>query len=805
MKLSLNWLRELVDLPETVEEICERMTLLGLEVEQVETFRLTYPDCVVAEITEAAPHPDADRLKVCRVSTGAEEIGIVCGAPNARAGLKVALAQVGAVLPDGTKIKKGKIRGQVSMGMICSEAELGLGAGADGIIELEDDAVVGTALDELFGVEDTIIEIEVTPNRPDWLSHVGVARELAAWYGRELRLPEVSAAVDAVGEDEGWSIRIEDPAACPRFRGRLVDRVQVGPSPRWLRLRLLALGQRPINCVVDASNYVLHELGHPNHCFDRDKIQGQQIRIRRAKEGETFTTLDDTERTLDAGHLLVADEAAGIALAGIMGGANSEVGPSSTRLLLEVAVFDPQVIRRGRRAAGLNTDASYRFERGVDYAAVDVVSRRLCDLILQVAGGTARPVAIEAIGQNPQGAAPIHVRTAQVRRLVGTEIDRSEMLRILAGLQIPAHELDDGVEVRCPSFRHDLQAEVDVIEELARLHGYDRLPEEARVPMAAPATRGRSERFERTLRDAVAHRGFHEVLGSSFMPDSEVDALGLHADDPRRHTLRVLNPVVQGEATLKTSALGEMARIVERNRRRGITGPLRLFQVARCFLASEDAALPDEPRQLVMAWSGPVRPLHFDEPQRDVDLYDVIGEIEGLFHQLRIPTRREALEAAAPWRVGSVVGFFSGDRLLGRVGELAPAVRRSLDVEPVLLLAEFDFHALVAARAAVAEWSAFSSYPPVRRDLSLVAPSTVRWSQVRAVVEEATAELLESCELFDVFSGGDLPEGSVALGVRLSLRSTKGTLKDARVDRLVGKLLDDLETTHAIKLRAASA
>lgn len=805
MKLSMNWLRELVDLPEEVDEICERMTLLGLEVEQVETFRLAYPQCVVAEVTEAGPHPDADRLKVCRVSTGDAELDIVCGAPNARAGLKVALAQVGAVLPDGTKIKKGKIRGQVSMGMICSEAELGLGAGADGILELDGDARVGQPLDELFGIEDTIIEIEVTPNRPDWLSHVGVARELAAWYGRELRLPAVSAAVETAAEDGGWSITIDDPAACPRFRGRLIDGVSVGPSPLWMRRRLIALGQRPINCVVDASNYVLHELGHPNHCFDRDRIRGSAIHIRRAREGERFTTLDDTERTLDAEHLLVADAEGGIALAGIMGGANSEVGEGTTRLLLEVAVFDPQVIRRGRRAVGLNTDASYRFERGVDFAAVDMVSRRLADLILETAGGTAHPVAIEAIGQRPDGAAPIHVRTAQVRRLVGARIDEAEMLRILGGLQIPARELDDGVEVRSPSFRHDLVAEIDVIEELARLHGYDRLPEEARAPMVAPARRSPRERFERLLRDAAAHRGFHEVLGSSFMPDDEPDALGLDDSDPRRRTLSVLNPVVQGEGTLKSSALGEMARIVERNRRRGHTGPVRLFQVARCFLADEDAALPREPRQLVIAWSGPVRPLHFDDPEREVDLYDAIGDVEGLLHQIRIGARREPLEADAPWRPGSVVGFYHDDRLVGRVGELAPGVRRALDVEPAVLLAEFDFDALLEARDRVAAWVPFPAYPPVRRDLSLVAPRDVRWADVRRVVENATGELLESCELFDVFSGKDLPSGSVALGVRLSLRSAKGTLKDARVDRIVAKLLDDLESSHAIKLRAGGS
>lgn len=805
MKLSVNWLRELVDLPDSVEELCERMTLLGLEVEAVEDFRLEYPQCSVAKVLEASAHPDADRLQVCRVDAGDGELEIVCGAPNARAGIKVALARVGAVLPGGMKIKKGKIRGQVSMGMLCSESELGLGAGADGIIELEDDAVLGQPLDELFAIRDTIIEIEVTPNRPDWLSHVGVARELAAWYGKPLRMPEVSGPVEAVAVDEGWSIRIEDPAACPRFRGRRVDGVKVGPSPRWLRQRLIALGQRPINCVVDASNFVLHELGHPNHCFDRGKIDGQEILVRRARAAETFTTLDDTERTLDAEHLLVADTKGGIALAGIMGGANSEVDEASSQLLLEVAVFDPQVVRRGRRQAGLNTDASYRFERGVDFEAVDFVSRRLCDLILEVAGGTASPVAIEAIGETPPARGPVRVRTAQVRRLVGAEIPATKMMEIFRGLQIPAREVEDGVECTAPSFRHDLLAEVDLIEELARLNGFDRLPQQARPPMVTPGARSPRERFERDLRLAAAHRGFHEVLGSSFMPDTEADLLSFASEDARRGTLAVLNPVVQGEGTLKTTALGEMARIVERNRRRGLTGPLRLFQLARCFLAHADTALPDEPRQLVLAWSGPSRGLHFDDAQREVDLYDAIGEIEGLFEQLRIPVLRRRAADAAPWRAGSTVEFVCGDVVLGQLGELAPAVRRKLDVDPAVLLGEFDFAALLAVQGSAPGWTAFSAYPPVRRDLSLVAPVAVTWSQVQETVAEVAGDLLESCELFDVFEGGDLADGTVALGVRLSLRSTKGTLKDARVDRMVAKLLDDLQSTHAIRLRAGSA
>lgn len=810
MKLSVNWLRELVEtLPDDVQALGERLTLLGLEVESLANFELAFPGVVIGHVLEAVPHPDADRLRVCRVNVGGEPLQIVCGAPNVRAGLHVAVATVGAVLPGDFKIKRSKIRGQESLGMICSEKELGLGQGHEGIMELSTNTEVGRPFDAYFGVRDHVIEIEVTPNRPDWLSHVGVARELAAHYGGRMILPAVSDDVPLVESDQGFTVKIEDPVACRRFRARLVDGVHVGPSPVWLRQRLLCIGQRPINGVVDASNYVLHEIGHPNHCFDRDKIAGHTIRVRRAAAGERFTTLDDTDRALATHHLLVADEQRGLALAGIMGGAHSEVDDATRNLLLEVAVFDPRTIRRGRRDHGLSTDASYRFERGVDHAAVGWVSRRLADLVTQVAGGTAHLVAVEAMGEVPPPPAHVFVRAPQLKRLLGTELSTARMKEIFDGLEIPAEiarvEGVAGVAIEAPSFRHDLESEVDLIEELARHHGYDALPEHARVPMVAPAGREHGESFRRQLREAFAARGFHEVLGSSFMPEHDPDALLLTPDDARRRMVSVLNPVVQGEQTLKTTAVGEMARIVERNHRRGHTGPIRLFQLARSFRSRPAELLPEESEHLLVAWSGPVRPLHADDPARDVDLFDALGDVEAIFGQLRIAAERQAHEGESWLRSGSGVQMHRNDRVLGVLGELAPRVRRSLDVEPVVFLAEFALEDLLRARAVTPRFAPFSSYPPTRRDLSLVVPRSVSWAAVQAVMVGHFEALLESCELFDVFSGADLPAHAEALGVRLSLRSLDGTLKDKKVDALLGQLLQRLEAELGVRLRGAGA
>jgi phenylalanyl-tRNA synthetase beta chain len=460
VKLSLNWLSDFVELPGDVEELCSRLTLLGLEVEAVDPIRIAYPGVVVGRVVEVAAHPDADRLRVCRVNVGADELEIVCGAPNVRADQFVPVATIGAVLPGDFRIKRTKIRGVSSQGMICSERELGLGDAHEGIMVLNGQLRAGQLFDELYAYADTCVEIEVTPNRPDWLSHIGVAREIAAYYGVELRLPPVDDPVEIVEVDHDWRVVVEDRVGCPRFTARLVDGARVGASPLWMRQRLTAIGQRPINSIVDASNYVLHECGHPTHCFDRRRLKGKTIHLRKPRAGEILRTLDGIERKLEPHHLLVADEESAIALAGIMGGAESEVGEQTTDLLLEVAVFDPRTIRKGRRAVGLNTDASYRFERGVDFEAVPWVGRRLVHLITEVAGGRAHSVVVEGRGEAPAAAARFFVRSRQVQRVLGVEIEPARMAELLGCLQIPARPTErrrrEGVEVTQPSFRHDL-------------------------------------------------------------------------------------------------------------------------------------------------------------------------------------------------------------------------------------------------------------------------------------------------------------------------------------------------------------
>jgi phenylalanyl-tRNA synthetase beta chain len=552
---------------------------------------------------------------------------------------------------------------------------------------------------------------------------------------------------------------------------------------------------------VDASNLVLHECGHPNHVFDRRKIEGQQIILRKAKANEKFTTLDDKTHELNADHLLVADARGGIALAGIMGGANSEVDPDTSDLLLEIAVFDPGTIRRGRRAVNMNTDASYRFERGVDFQRAPWVSRRLAHLITASCGGKASPRLIEAQGEPMPPPARFFVRAAQVKRVAGVDLPPSELASMMERLQIPAVVRGEGIEVEQPSFRHDLLEEVDVVEEVARLHGYDEIPTRSRAPMLRPAERTPVEKLSRRLRQSLAGRGFHEAVTSSFMDDADADRLRLPDGDPRRSAVKVLNPIAQGQGRLRTSAVPELMRILERNRSRGVLGPIRLFQLGRCFHPVAGEPLPDERVQVVMAWNGPAEPAHFAAPDRSFDLYDVCGELEGLLGELGWTVQRNPRGREPYHEPGTTLEVWAAERRLGVMGAVAAKVLDAFDVPGATFVAELDLQTLVDTTRTEVRFRPFSAYPPVRRDLSLVMPKSVPFAAVDECLRAVFEDLLESRDVFDLYEGPGLDDADRAVGVRLSLRSAEGTLKDAKVDALLQTLLRDLDQKHGIRLR----
>lgn len=818
MKISLDWLGDFVNWDDEPERLAERLTAAGLNVEGIERVRRAFPGVVVARVLEREKHPDADRLSLCRVDDGTgAPVQVVCGAPNVRAGLTVLFARVGAQLPGDFQIKKSKIRGVESCGMICSATELELGSDGSGIIELDTDLPSGTPADALFGYSDTVFEVEVTPNRPDWLSHVGVAREVAAIYGTKMSLPPMWNAVEG-GENLGVKVRVENYADCGRYTAWGARQVKVGPSPRWMQDRLRAIGQRPINNVVDITNYVMFELGQPLHAFDRGQLAGNAITVRRAAAGTTVRTLDGQDREIEAGTLLICDEKGPVALAGVMGLGNSEVSGQTTEVLLESAFFDPRLVRRASRRLGLLSESSYRFERGADWEMVERGALRALHLLQEHAGAYIVRDWADRRDPDYRPADPVKLRVWQVNRVLGTAVTTDQVAQILQrlGLKVQpmgnAEAIEQGavnMMVHVPSHRRDLGLEVDLIEEIARIHGLDQLSGRGGFRVAGGAVRRPRDTAVARLRGWLSACGYHEVVTSSFMAAGDLDRLGLAAEDPRRSTLSVVNPRHGGDTQLRTLLAPSALLVARRNLNAGAAAPVRLFQVDRVFRPgldpgrplrhADEALLPGEPvyAQLVVAgWRetglGGV----------PSDLLELRGAVEALAADLRLHLDLEPggdepwLEAGACWRIRDAAG-----RQVGVAGRVANRVLTAFDVDAPVAVAEIRLDELDLSPAPM-RFEPFARFPAVKRDLSLLVPQGVAFGALRDVVREAGGPLLESSELFDIYRGKGVAEGVAAFGIRLKFRSAKGSLKGEAVDAAIARILGALKDRLGIEPRA---
>lgn len=816
MKISLDWLRDFIDWQGSAEELAARLTAGGLNVEGLAEFVLAFPKVVVARVLEVQPHPQADKLRLCRVHDGAGELSIVCGAPNVRAGLHVLLATPGAELPGGVKIRVSKIRGVESQGMICSARELGLGADAAGIMELPESAEPGTAADEIYGFRDHVLDVEITPNRPDWLSHYGVAREVAALTGSLLGAPAVWTPPKTAGERLDWTVEIENFADCPRYMAHLVRGLKIGPAPVAMQRRLLAVGQRPINNVVDITNYVMLELGQPLHAFDRGKLSGTKLLVKRATPDQSFTTLDGAARALGPEHLVIADSAGPVALAGVMGGARSEVDDQTQEVLLESAFFDPLVVRRSARSLGLVTDSSYRFERESDWAMVEKAAQRALYLLQQHAG--ARIVTERVDRQNPdrETRPDIPLRMAQVNRLLGTELETSEAAQLLQALDLTVVPLGQArnrksasanLMVQVPSFRRDLKEEVDLIEEIARVRGYDKIPIAAAFRGGDASRHLPVDRFRGQARRYLAAVGFAECVTSSFLAREDLARLQLPAEDRRCGCLTVRNPRHGGETVLRTMLLPAVLRTVQLNLHAGCPPPLRLFQIHRVFLPAGpgrpaegkpgEAGLPEEVWTLEVALAG-----RGDQaaPGVTTGLLELKGVLEALAAEARVPLGLEPgggepfLDAGAQWRLtvdGQPVGW---------AGAVRPEVLRAFEIEEPVVVADLAIESLPLSGPPPV-FRDFPRFPAVKRDLSLVVPGNIRFEQVAAVVRREGGVLLESMELFDIYHGKGVPEGAMVLGIRLKFRSPRGNLKGTAVDQSIAQMVAALGRELDVVLR----
>jgi len=817
VKISLDWLTDYVKWEGDVAELAHRLTMSGLNVEQVEEFAITFPGVVVARVLTCGRHPDADKLSLCTVDDGTgDPVQVVCGAPNVRAGLMVLFARVGAVLPGGLKIKKTKIRGVESRGMICSATELELGDAADGIMELETESPPGTPADELFGYRDTVLDIEVTPNRPDWLSHLGVAREVAALYDLLLETPETWSPPKGGGERIDFTVEVADFRDCPRYTAHAARDLRVGPSPRWLQNRLRAVGSRPINNVVDITNYVLLETGQPLHAFDMQRLRGNRIQVRRAEPGTSFAALDGSVLELSGDDLVIADNGGPVALAGVMGGADSEVTSSTTEVLLESAFFQPGLVRRTARRHQLTTESSYRFERGADWEMVEFAARRALHLMQELAGAHIVTEFIDRQDPDRKEQEPLTLRIDQVQRLLGDEVTLTEAVEVLQSIGLKCQPLGQASErdhgraklmVTVPSFRRDLTDEVDLIEEVARVRGYDRVSPSPRPPQGVPEPPSPRERLVTNLQRQLTAVGFHEIVTSSFTSRRAVLDLGLAGDDPRLEMLAVDNPHHGGETLLRTTLTPALLAALRHNLNADAPVPIRLFQVGKAFLPAlsgregrhpDEKLLPHETLTFQCAVAG----------RRDTawgDLPGGVAELRGLVDQLaerlRLPLQAEPADTQPYLQAGLQWRLQVGEKTVGAIGAVAGAVLRRYEIDEPVALLEWELLETPLEPEPLS-YRPFPRHPAAKRDLSLLVPPGVVYGDVMAVIEEAAGPLLAHAELFDHYQGDPLPEGRTALGIRLKFQSAKGTLKGKAVDRAVAQITQRLADRLGVTLRS---
>jgi phenylalanyl-tRNA synthetase beta chain len=815
MRVSLEWLRELVSTDRDARAIADLLVRLGLEVSAIEELGAGLGNVVVAHLLSVAPHPNADRLTLCEVDTGDRTHRIVCGAKNMKPGDRVALALPGAKLPNGVEIRKSKIRGEISEGMLCSEVELALSAESAGILILPPDAPVGTSLAEYLGRDGTILEIDLTPNRGDCLSHLGVAREVAAATGAPLRVPPVAVPEEGEATDAITSVTIEDDERCPRYAARVIRGVRIGPSPRRLAARLEKVGVRPINNVVDVTNAVLFELGQPLHAFDLATLRGQCIVVRRARAGEKLMTLDGVERALSEDDLAICDAERPVALAGIMGGRETEVTERTTDVLLESAYFEPAGVRRTAKRHGLQTEASYRFERGCDPEMVARAADRAAALIAELAGGRVAPEILDVY--------PCRVRRDEIRldpdranALLGLSLSPAAMADILRRLRIQDVSSERTLRVKPPSWRPDLTLEVDLIEEIARLHGYDR------IPTTLPAARMQviesppERRVEMAARQALTSLGFHEAITYRFVSAAWPDRLLLAAEDPRRRAVFLRNPLREDQAVMRTSLAPGLLLAAHHNLRRDQTR-VRLFEVGRVFFAGNPAqqagassgpgaGLPEERTEVAALLVGEGVPGLWGGGT-PADFYDAKGAMEAVLDRVGVQEVSFVAGESSPYlHPGACAQVLWEKGRLGEVGRIHPEVAAALDLPENLYLLELVVADLLrAADARTPVLRPLPRLPTARRDLAIVTDGTIEAGRVieaiRSVPDGGLQATLRDIEIFDVYQGEGIAEGKRSLALHLFYRSDDRTLTDAEVNVFQEKVIARLTEVLGACLR----
>ena len=801
MKVSLRWLKEYVDISTPLEELCERLTMAGLEVGKVEVLGGNWNDIVVGEVVDINAHPNADRLKLVTVDLREQRPTVVCGAPNVAIGDKVAFAHVGAQLIDGhsgevVQLKPAKIRGVVSEGMICSEKELGISDSHEGIMILTPEATIGTPLTEYLG--DAILDLDITPNRPDCLSVIGIAREIAALTVSKLHIPEVYYQELGRAIDSSASVEIVESDLCSRYCASLLTGIKVGSSPQWLQRRLLACGMRPINNIVDVTNYVMLEYGQPLHAFDYNEIRGKQIIVRRAGNGEIISTLDGVERTLNPNILVIADKERAIAVAGLMGGADTEVTENTTTVLIESANFNQAVIHRGGLGLRLSSEASLRFEKGLSRDLPLIALKRAAQLMAELAGGEIAKGIIDVYpGKRRRESISLHV--ADIKRLLGVELKVNEITKTLEllGFSCRQTESNSKIHVEVPWWRTDVNCTADLTEEVARIIGYDRIPTtmlSSQLPRHEPTP---MLSLKRQLRNILVSCGFQEVLTYSLTNLEVLGRLSPQLDLIGPAPMKVANPMSREQEYLRTSLRAGMLSILARNERYQEDG-IRLFEIGKVFLPRE-RDLPQEKEMLCAVLSSSQRRLSWRSKDEPVDFFVAKGVLETVLSRLGLVVSFEAGEdeSLCPGRIANVV---VGNEKLGIVGELHSKVSEVFEFSDTVYLIEVDLGKLLSFATALERYQPIPRYPSTSRDIALLVDEQITYQQICDIIQNFS--LVNSVALFDLYVGEQVPAGKKSLAFRIIYQSPAHTLTDNEVDKVQQQILDKLQRDLRISLRS---
>jgi len=791
MRISVNWLNDWLDTPAEGRELATRLTMAGLEVEAIEPAAPPLEGVVVGEIVEREKHPDADSLSVCKVNAGGGELlQIVCGAPNARAGMKAPLATVGTKMPGGMEIRKAKLRGVESHGMLCSARELGLAEDASGLMELPAELTVGQPITEALALDDTLIEINLTPNRGDCMGVLGVAREAAVLTGARLGGPALRPV--SAQSAERFPVELVPGAGCARFAARVIRGVRPdAQAPMWMRERLRRAGLRPISAVVDVTNYVMLELGQPMHAYDLRELDGGIV-VRRARAGETLRLLDGREIAMDESVLVIADRSKPLGLAGVMGGDHSGIGSDTTDVLLEVAFFHPAAIAGRGRRYGLVTDASQRFERGVDPALQERAIERATELLLACAGGTPGPTVVTELADEVPGRTTVRFRPARARRIIGAEIADADIERILLELGMQVERGGDAWSVRAPSWRFDVAIEEDLIEEVARIHGFNRIPEtDPATPLAIPAMR-ETRLAPESLADLMVQRGYFEAITYSFV-DPALQAVLC----PGEPTLRLANPISADLAEMRVSLWPGLVRALVENQRRQ-QPRVRLFELGRKF-RSEGGTLHEIPVLAGIA-AGPVLGEQWGAPATEVDFFDVRSDVEALMRATGDVASFSLVPDAHPaLHPGQCARILRDGRAVGWLGRLHPDVARRLELTYSAVVFEIETES--GLEAIVPRFAEISRFPSVRRDLAVLVAESVPAQALLDTVRRSTGELLKGLVVFDIYRGRGIAEGFKSIAIGLNLQDISRTLTDEHTDAVVAQVVADLEREHSATIR----